>query len=111
MQEKEIAEEPKPKVIFDKNTNRCYEFFELTFNRQIKRDFLKKGYCRKTIDEKGILGILVNGKDRIIGNVRSSMKIGDFFEGHRVMDVKFDKSKITNLGKEGFMIAFIYYLD
>lgn len=110
MNEPNPKTEDKKKIFFNKKRNVGIEMFEVDLNRSVKKQFFKKGKTTKSSDNNGTYGHCILGKT-ILAQCKATMKIGDTFEGKRVLDIKFDTLHITNIEEKPSKVGFIYTLD
>ncbi len=97
-----------PDILHDPKLKVAYEFFHLEMSRQPLKRFLKDGAAFKKFDGTVNLGICQDKTGHVIQKHVASMNIGDYYEGHRILDIDFKKLKI---GKEQHdCVAFIYKL-
>lgn len=98
-----------PEILYDSKRGIAYEFFHLEFNRSILRNFIKSGAACRKFDGKVNIGICMSKTGYIIQKNISSMNIGDYYEGRRIVNIEFIKLKIGQ--EQHDCVAFIYKLE
>ncbi len=101
-----------PNIILDIPRKVAYEFFDLTMNRQVYRDFQRQGFAVRKYNAttKVNEGLILSSKRIVIDTKISSMNIGDSYEGFRIMDITFDRMKIKGVNNGQFVVGFVYSL-